>query len=73
MARSLPIIALAALALAGCKDEPSFDERYEAAEEKLEEQAAGIDRDLAKGLADTPRGETTTPPDAAQGTATPRD
>ena len=45
---------LALVTAAGCKDEPSFDERYEAAEKRLEKKAAAIDRELEKGLVGTP-------------------
>lgn len=36
-----------ALLLAGCKREPSFDERYAATEQRLQARAAEIDRQVA--------------------------
>jgi outer membrane murein-binding lipoprotein Lpp len=41
-----PVAAFALLLLAGCKQEAGFDERYKAAEQKLDAKAAAIDRDL---------------------------
>ena len=42
--------------LAGCGDEPDFDERYEAAEQDLHRRAAEIDAELEsrKKAAETP-------------------
>lgn len=40
-------ILLVALALLGCGREPSFDERYEQAEQAIREKAAAIDAELA--------------------------
>jgi|TARA_B100000678_G_C18169779_1_gene486695 hypothetical protein len=34
------------LCLAACRNEPSFDERYEAAQERIEDTADGIDQEL---------------------------
>lgn len=39
---SLPLLSLAW----GCKDEPTFEERYDAAERKIRVTAEEIDRDL---------------------------
>ena len=55
MRRGLALCGLVALSLAGCEEEPSFDDRYDAAKRTLEQKAAKIDRDLVKGLADTPQ------------------
>ncbi len=35
------------LALAGCKQEPSFDERFDAAQKKLEAKTKAIDAELS--------------------------
>ncbi|MEJ6011563.1 hypothetical protein [Novosphingobium aquae] len=35
------------LALAGCKQEPSFDERFDAAQKTLEAKAKAIDQELS--------------------------
>ena len=40
------VILLALLAVAGCSEEPSFDERYDSAEKQIRTKAAQIDRDL---------------------------
>lgn len=40
------LLAVAAL-LAGCRQEPDFDERYDKAEAAIRARAAAIDRDLA--------------------------
>ncbi len=37
-----------ALALMSCKQEPSFDERYDAAQDRIEGMARDIDGDLKK-------------------------
>ena len=49
MARGAILIAM--IALAGCKQEPTFDERYDAARSTIGETAREIDRDLEQGLA----------------------
>lgn len=46
------ILLLAGLALASCKREESFDERYAAAQRRLDEKSAGIDRELAAASSD---------------------
>jgi hypothetical protein len=35
------------LALSGCKQEPTFDERFDAAQKKLEAKAKAIDQELS--------------------------
>ena len=40
-------LLLAAILLAGCRQEPDFDERYEKAQAAIRARAAAIDRDLA--------------------------
>lgn len=42
----VPVLALAAL-LAGCKREPDFDERYDAASQSIVEKAKAIDAQVA--------------------------
>jgi hypothetical protein len=54
--RGLAVLAL--LALAACKAEPSFDERYEKAHKQIRAKAAEIDRELERPPASG------TPPDA---------
>lgn len=44
------IVFAAALALAGCQREKSFDERYADAEKSIRATAAAIDKDLAEQL-----------------------
>ncbi len=41
------VIFLAAAYLAGCGSEPTFDERYVAAEDKIRSKAASIDSELS--------------------------
>jgi hypothetical protein len=41
-------LAIVALLLAGCRGEPSFDERYASAEKNIREKAADIDAELAR-------------------------
>lgn len=36
------------LLLAGCKDEPRFEERYDKAAKEIEERAKAMDADIAK-------------------------
>lgn len=43
--RRLPIIA--ALLLAGCRSEPSFDERFDKASQEVEARARAMDKDVA--------------------------
>lgn len=45
-------VATALCLLSACKDEPDFDERYEAAEEKIRGKAREIDSALAKAERD---------------------
>jgi len=40
------ILAMACLALAGCKREPSFDERYDAANKTIAKTAHEIDAEI---------------------------
>jgi hypothetical protein len=40
------LVVLAALVMGACKDEPSFDQRYEQAERHIRTKAAEIDREL---------------------------
>lgn len=47
-ALALPVLLAT---IAACQEEPSFDERYEAAQVKIRETAQGIDSDLAKAAA----------------------
>ena len=39
-------IILAAIALSGCQSEPSFDERYDTAQETIEAKAEELDAEL---------------------------
>lgn len=42
------VAVLAAFAvLAGCRQEPEFDERFEAAEKRIDAEAAALERELA--------------------------
>ena len=43
---AVALVAMGMLGLTGCKKEPSFDERYDAAQEKAEKMARDIDGDL---------------------------
>jgi hypothetical protein len=43
----LVLVCALLLGLAGCKAEPSFDERYEAAKKTLDAKAKAIDSELA--------------------------
>ena len=57
-------ILIASFTIGACKREPTFDERYEAAQEKIRETADNIDEDLDQPSptvekADDPDGETT--------------
>lgn len=40
-------VVLTALALAGCRNEPDFDERYAKAQRELAEKSAAMDRELS--------------------------
>ena len=42
--------AIALLLLAACRSEPSFDERYERAEEEINAKAAELDEDLEEPM-----------------------
>lgn len=55
-------ILIASFAIGACKKEPTFDERYEAAQEEIRETADNIDEDLNRPSptakqADDPDGE----------------
>jgi hypothetical protein len=51
-ARVLPLLPMPLLLLvAACKDEPSFDDRYDKAEKLIRGKAAEIDRQLESGTA----------------------
>ena len=39
-------VIIAALALGGCQSEPSFDERYDTAQETIEAKAKALDAEL---------------------------
>jgi hypothetical protein len=43
---------LAVLALAACKREPTFEERYAGAEKAIREKAGELDKDLARRAAE---------------------
>jgi PBP1b-binding outer membrane lipoprotein LpoB len=58
---ALPVLALAAL-LGGCKREPDFDERYDAASKSIVDKAKAIDAQVAG---------TGAPPAGADGEADP--
>ena len=42
------VVILAALALCACESEPSFDERYDTAQETIEAKAKALDAELAQ-------------------------
>jgi hypothetical protein len=46
MRKGSAVLLMAGAALA-CRSEPDFDERYEAAEQRIERKAQSIDRELA--------------------------
>lgn len=46
MRRMAPIVIALLVGTAGCRDEPTFDERYDAAQNKITTSAKRIDRDL---------------------------
>ncbi len=54
--RGASVLPLVLLALAGCQREPNFDERYEAANEKIRTTAAEIDAQI-EGKATSKAGE----------------
>ena len=45
--RKLGVLLLCLLALPSCRQEPDFDERYDAANEKIHKTAAEIDAEIA--------------------------
>ncbi|MBS0475058.1 MAG: hypothetical protein JSR28_07895 [Proteobacteria bacterium] len=45
-------LLLLALALLGCKAEPSFDERFKARQKELDAKAQSIDRDIDAAQSD---------------------
>ena len=59
------VMILAALALGGCQSEPSFDERYEAAQETIEAKAKALDAELEQ----PPLPEADAPDDTEDGKA----
>ena len=63
-----PALALCLLAPA-CKEEPSFDQRYDAAEEKIRRTAAEIDSDLRTA---EPRQQPAAAPSAGAAAAAPQ-
>ncbi len=55
------VMILAALALGGCQSEPSFDERYDTAQETIEAKAKALDAELEQAPlsdADAPDADT---------------
>jgi len=50
-----PLIAL--LLVAGCRQEPGFDERYRQTRERLEQKASAIDRELDVAASDAAQAE----------------
>jgi hypothetical protein len=57
--RGSAILLVALAALAACKREPTFDERYQAAQAKIHASAAAIDAELeANAAAEAPAGPT---------------
>jgi hypothetical protein len=45
-------VLIGLLALAACKQEQSFDERYQAAQQQLEAKASGIEQELGAAQSD---------------------
>ena len=43
-------LGCAMLSIAACNQEPTFDERYDAAKSSISEKAVEIDRDLEEGM-----------------------
>lgn len=48
MRATVPVLLCLSIALAACQREPSFDERYDKAQKKIEGMASEIDEDLAR-------------------------
>ena len=46
LASRLTLVAV--LSMAACREEPDFDQRFDAAQQEIRERAEAIDRDLAK-------------------------
>lgn len=68
------MILLPLLLLAGCKDEPDFEARYDKAAEEIEARAKAMDADIAESeeaaatvLRDLPRADKRTNPPASSG------
>lgn len=60
MARVLT--ALAFTLLACCRQEPDFDERYTAAQQRIEAKAGAIEDELAAAQRDAAAGDSAAPP-----------
>ena len=58
------ILLAATLGVAACRQEPTFEERYDAAQDEVEETARSIDRDLENDTA-IPAPSTTSPAEEA--------
>lgn len=52
MRRSLPLLVAAALTATACESEPTFDERYETAQDSIRETARDIDSELRESQAE---------------------
>ena len=68
------VILLPLLLLAGCKDEPDFEARYDKAAEEIEARAKAMDADIAESeeaaatvSRDLPRADNPTNPPASSG------
>jgi outer membrane murein-binding lipoprotein Lpp len=68
------VILLPLLLLAGCKDEPDFEARYDKAAEEIEARAKAMDADIAESeeavaaaSGDLPRADNPTNPPASSG------
>ena len=68
------MILLPLLLLAGCKDEPDFEARYDKAAEEIEARAKAMDADIAESeeaaataSRDLPRADNPTNPPASSG------
>ncbi len=68
MRGSALLLLFASVALASCKSEPTFDERYEAAQKEIRETAEGIDKELEQ----SPDASQTTQEGAVQDKPSPR-
>ncbi len=56
------LLILSALLLSACRSEPSFDERYEVAQEQIEEKAKELDSELqGLGAENTDAGDALAP------------